>query len=149
MLASPDQTVSTGFSLTLPAVRTESQHKAPVHLCSFHALRLSVQARSEVACTTAVPLCHPPGGLLRGMDGHSLGMAHPCSSVPQVILELSLTNIVGLISAVWLVIILKIFRFSLLVTNTLLQIIASACCMFILTSESCDNILLVPDIQGG
>ena len=44
---------------------------------------------------------------------------------------------------------LKIFRFSLLITNTLLWITMEAYCMFILTRESCDNELFVPDIQRG
>ena len=49
VLASPDQIGSSGFSLTLPVVRTESQQKAPVHLSSSHALRLPVQAGLRAA----------------------------------------------------------------------------------------------------
>ena len=69
--------------------------------------------------------------------------------MPHVILQLSLTNIVELISISWLVIMMKILRFRLLMTNTLLLIIMNACCVFILTSEPCGNELLVPDIQRG
>lgn len=48
-LASPDQTGSSGFSLTLPVVRTEGQQKPSVHLSPSHALRLPVQARLRAA----------------------------------------------------------------------------------------------------
>lgn len=66
------------FSLTLPAIRTESQHKAPVHLCSFH-----VCGRVTSSQYRSCAFVSSSGGWLWGMDGHSLGMAHPCSIVPQ------------------------------------------------------------------
>lgn len=48
-LGSPHQTGSSGVSLTLPAVRLESQKKAPVHLSPRHALRLPAPAGLRAA----------------------------------------------------------------------------------------------------
>lgn len=69
--------------------------------------------------------------------------------MPQVIPQLSLTNIVRLINVARLVTMLKIFRFSLLITNTLLYTRKKAYSTFILTRESRNNELFVPDIQRG
>lgn len=74
----------------------------------------------RLTCAAVMPLCHPPDQLFRGTDRVSLYVALLCSSKPQVIPQFSLTNIVRLINVAWTVIMLKIFRLSLLTTKALL-----------------------------
>lgn len=103
----------------------------------------------RLTCAAVMPLCHPPAWLFQGTGRFFLCMALLCSHMPQDMSQLSLTNIVRLINIALLVIMLKIFRFSLLITNTLFEIMTEVYCIFILTRESCDNELFVPDIQRG
>lgn len=103
----------------------------------------------RLTCAAVMPLCHPPAWLFQGTGRFFLYMALVCSHMPQDMPQLSLTNIVRLINIVWLVIMLKIFRFSLLITNTPFEIMTEVNYMFILTRESCDNELFVSDIQRG
>lgn len=68
--------------------------------------------------------------------------------MPQIISQLSLTNIVRLINVAWLVILLKIFRFTLLIPNTVLNNIGSVLQVYIL-QRSPETMNSVPDIQRG
>ena len=107
----------------------------PVTACAGRVERSLVR----LTCAAVMLLCHPPGWLCEGMHRFTLDMSLLCSGMPQVVPQVSLTNIVRLINVVWLVIMLKIFGFSLLITSTLLWIITEAYCTFILTRQSCDN----------